>query len=184
MVDELIRRCQEGDTGAFVELFRIHGSMIQKVAFKITRQQDWQRDIYQDVVGKVIEHIKSFRGECKFATWLYRITVNCAFAVIAKETPYRKMERIGPGDDFPGKNSPASHDFFENKERFNRIMGVIRRLNNDYRTVLSMFYFGERSVEEIAQATKKSSGAIKVALWKGRRAIIKELKKQGVFNLL
>lgn len=184
MLDELIRQCQVGDQKAFVELFRIHGSMIQKIAFKITRRQEWQRDIYHDVVTRVIENIKSFRGNCKFTTWLYRISVNCAFAMISKEIPYQKMSHAETSDAYPVEKLPDAQNIFEQRERFSRILYVIRRFNDDNRTVMAMFYFGELSVEEIAIATGKSNGAVKAVLWKGRRTIVKELKKQGVFNLL
>jgi RNA polymerase sigma factor (sigma-70 family) len=184
MVDELVRRCQEGDETAFMELFRAYGSMIQKVTFKITRRQEWQRDIYQDVVSRVIENINTFRGDCKFTSWLYRITVNCAFAAISKEIPYQKMDHVETSDEYPVEELPDANDLFEGKERFGRIINIIRQFHRDCREIFSLFYFGEQSVEEIAMATGKSNGAVKAVLWKGRRAIVKELKKQGVFNLL
>jgi RNA polymerase sigma-70 factor (ECF subfamily) len=184
MVDELISRCQKGDERAFIELFRTYGNMIQKVAFKTTRQQEWQRDIYQDVVGKVLENIGSFRGNCRFTTWLYRITVNCAFTAISREIPYRKMDHVETSDEFPAETTKDAADLFEGRERFERILTIIKEFPRNIRDIFSLYYFGEQGIEEIAKATGKSGGAVKAVLWKGRRAIVKELKKQGVYDFL
>jgi RNA polymerase sigma-70 factor, ECF subfamily len=179
MVDDLVGRCQQGDRRAFQELFRLHGGMIQKISFRMTHNQEWQRDIFQEVVRQVIDNIESFRGECKFTTWLYRITVNAALRFLQNEGVYKNMAPFDEETARPANGKSALDGTAENEE-FGRVMKVFSTLPGEYRNVLSLFYFAEKSVEEIAEQLGKSGGAVKAVLWKGRRAIVKELRKQGL----
>lgn len=182
MSDELVRRCQNGDKKAFQELFKCHGEMIQKISMRMTRNCEWQRDIFQDVVRQVIGSINDFRGECKFTTWLYRITVNASIRFLQKEKTYKNMLPIDIIED--------SHVFQENgilrqverDETVGHIMSVLIKMPAENRNIISLFYFAERSIEEIASSVGKSEGTVKKALWKGRQEIIKNLKKQGLFK--
>ena len=184
MLDDVVRRCQDGERSAFQELFRLHGGMIQKVSIRMTRNAEWQRDIFQEVVQQVIDNIAGFRGECKFTTWLYRITVNAALRFLQREGNYKNMtpfeetiEALDAGDD-------GALDLTAKNEMFGHTMGALMTLPGEYRNILSLFYFAERTIEEIAEATGKSGGAVKAILWKGRRAIIKKLNKQGLMKAL
>jgi RNA polymerase sigma-70 factor, ECF subfamily len=184
MVDEVVRRCQEGDRSAFQELFRLHGGMIQKISIRMTRNQEWQRDIFQEVVRQVIDNIKSFRGECKFTTWLYRITVNAAVLFLKREGTYKNMTPIEDEILDRGNGGDGALGWVAKKEMFGHAMEAIMTLPHENRNIVSLFYFAERSIEEISELTGKSGGAIKAVLWKSRRAIIKKLKQQGLMKVV
>jgi RNA polymerase sigma factor (sigma-70 family) len=182
MSDELVRRCQNGDRKAFLELFKLHGEMIQKISIRMTRNAEWQRDIFQDVVRQVIGSIRGFRGECKFTTWLYRITVNASLRFLQKENNYKNMLPIDFVEDNHAFQENGIHNQIERNETVGCIMSILIKMPAENRNILSLFYFAERTIEEIANSTGKSEGAIKAVLWKGRQTIIKNLKKQGFFK--
>jgi RNA polymerase sigma-70 factor (ECF subfamily) len=182
MSDELVRRCQNGDGKAFQELFRLHGDMIQKISMRMTRNADWQRDIFQDVVRQVIGSIRDFRGECKFTTWLYRITVNASLRFLQKENGYKNMLPIDIVEETHAFGDNGIHNQLERDEMVGHIMSILIKMPAENQNIISLFYFAERTIEEIANSTGKSEGAIKAVLWKGRKSIIKNLKKQGVFK--
>jgi RNA polymerase sigma-70 factor (ECF subfamily) len=178
MLDDIVRRCREGETRAFRELFLLHGGMIQKISFRMTRNPEWQRDIFQEVVQQVIGGIGSFRGECKFTTWLYRITVNAALRFLQKEGIYKNMV---PFDETAVPHAASGEgvlDSLERREMFLQIRNTLMTLPAGYRKVLSLFYFADMTIDEITGLTGKSNGAIKAMLWKGRRAMAKKLKKR------
>jgi RNA polymerase sigma-70 factor (ECF subfamily) len=182
MLDDVVLRCQSGDKRAFFELFRLYGGMIQKISIRMTHDAEWQRDIFQDVVEQVIDNIKSFRGECKFSTWLYRITVNAALRFLQREGRYTSMAPLDEAASEYGAQEEGILNRLEQKEMFSHTMKVLMSLPTRYKSILSLFYFADRPIEEIAKLTGKSEGAVKALLWKGRRHIIRKLKQQGLLK--
>lgn len=77
-VDPLIRRAQDGEESAFRELFLRHRTDVARVVFRVLGPSPDVDDVTQDVFIHVYRSLKSFRGDSKFSTWLYRLTVNVA----------------------------------------------------------------------------------------------------------
>jgi RNA polymerase sigma factor (sigma-70 family) len=184
MIDDVVSRCQKGEDQAFFELFHIHGEMIQKIIFRITRNTEWQRDIFQDVAEQIIENIATFRGECKFTTWLYRITVNSALLFLKRENKYKNMIPFDETTIPDGLLEESELGRIHRKKIFDETIRALNTLSADYKEILSLFYCAERSIGEISELIGKSNGAVKAVLWKGRRAIIKKLKTQGLMKVL
>lgn len=73
---ELIRRAQDGDSGAFATLFQTHKARIYSLCLRMTNNGAEAEDLTQDTFVQVFRHLSSFRGNSAFSTWLYRIAVN------------------------------------------------------------------------------------------------------------
>ncbi|HEX5034710.1 MAG TPA: RNA polymerase sigma factor, partial [bacterium] len=71
-VEALARR----EEWAFREFLNEYSDKLYRLAFRFLRQGEEAQDVLQEVVKKVLEKIESFRGEAKFSTWIYRVTVN------------------------------------------------------------------------------------------------------------
>ena len=78
--DELLAAARAGDAAAFGELAHGLKRRLLAAAMHITRNQHDAEDIVQTACLNAFSHIKTFRGECAFSTWLLRITVNEALA--------------------------------------------------------------------------------------------------------
>jgi RNA polymerase sigma-70 factor, ECF subfamily len=180
MVDELIRRCQEGDRAAIIDLIESHSDFIQKVAFKITRNTELQKDIFQEVVRLVLCNIRSFRGECAFTTWLFRIVSNASLGQIKWETGSRKQVDFATVEDLLVDHTNSQLERMEQNEQFLVVRKALVALPKLEREILSLFYFGELSIDEVAAVVGKTPGAVKAALFKGRQRIIKNLRKQEI----
>ena len=83
-MDELVRRCKDGDREAFHDLFKAYGKMIQRISLRMTRKPEYLADIFQEVVARVIHGIGKFREDSQFGTWIYRITVNVNLDFLAR----------------------------------------------------------------------------------------------------
>jgi RNA polymerase sigma factor, sigma-70 family len=184
MLEDVVRRCQEGDKDSFRDLFRIHGDMIQRIAFRMTRNAELQREIFQQVAIRVIENIKAFRGTCKFSTWLYRITVNEALKVLEKERAGVREIEFEDSVNQTGNDGSPGPDALEHREMFIHAKKAIMQLPKNHQEIFSLFYFAEMSIEEIMQQTSKSKASIKSVLFKGRSRIVKNLRKQGLLDPL
>mgnify|MGYP000213876189 CR=1 FL=1 len=75
---ELIREAQRGNQAAFEELVRQYDGPVLRLAYHMTRSEQDAQDIYQEAFLKAYRNIGSFRFECSFYTWIYRIAINTA----------------------------------------------------------------------------------------------------------
>src|SRR5438309_8384291 len=72
----LIRAAQKGDQDAFERLVRAYDHSVLRIAMNLLRSPEEARDVYQEAFLKVYRNLHSFRFDCSFHTWLYRIVTN------------------------------------------------------------------------------------------------------------
>lgn len=73
---ELIREAQRGNRQAFEDLVRQYDHAVLRLALHLTGSEQDAKDIYQDAFLKAYRNLGSFRFECSFYTWIYRIVTN------------------------------------------------------------------------------------------------------------
>jgi RNA polymerase sigma-70 factor (ECF subfamily) len=72
----LIREAQRGNRVAFEELVRQYDHAVLRLALRLTGSEPDAQDIYQEAFLKAYRNLGSFRFECSFYTWIYRIVTN------------------------------------------------------------------------------------------------------------
>lgn len=72
----LIREAQQGNRGAFEVLVRHYDQSVLRLAYHLTGSESDAQDIYQEAFLKAYKNLGSFRFECSFYTWIYRIVTN------------------------------------------------------------------------------------------------------------
>ena len=75
-IDSLIRAAQNGDHGAFEQLVRTYDQSVLRLAMNLLRSPEDARDVYQEAFLRVYRNLHTFRFDCSFHTWLYRIVTN------------------------------------------------------------------------------------------------------------
>jgi RNA polymerase sigma-70 factor (ECF subfamily) len=80
----LIREAQRGDRAAFEELVRQYDRAVLRLALHLTGSEQDAQDIYQEAFLKAYRNLASFRFECSFYTWIYRIVTNLCLDHIRK----------------------------------------------------------------------------------------------------
>src|SRR5437764_3759802 len=88
-VDTLIRAAQSGDQDAFEQLVRTYDQSVLRLAMNLLRSPEDARDVYQEAFLRVYRNLHSFRFDCSFHTWLYRIVTNLCLDALRK----RKVRR-------------------------------------------------------------------------------------------
>lgn len=68
----------QGDRAAFATLVARHYDLLFRLAWRLTGSEDRAADLAQEVCLKLPRALRSFRGEAKFTTWLYRVALNAA----------------------------------------------------------------------------------------------------------
>ena len=72
----LVREAQRGNRAAFEDLVRHYDQAVLRLAMHLTGSDTEAQDIYQEAFLKAYRNLGSFRFECSFYTWIYRIVAN------------------------------------------------------------------------------------------------------------
>src|SRR6202521_3661216 len=96
----VIRAVQRGDQDAFGQLVRAYDQSVLRLAMNLLRSPEDARDVYQEAFLRVFRNLHSFRFDCSFHTWLYRIVTNLCLDQMRKRKVRREEPSVvaGPGD--------------------------------------------------------------------------------------
>ena len=167
---DLIRKYQEGHSAAFDELVKKYLSDTIGFFYNITTDQMTSEDLAQDVFLKLHKHLKTFRFESKFRTYLYRVNVNTANSWLTRN----KWKNFLHIDQIPdrGENDTNVEDEWRKTELWN----AISLLPKKQRTVMIMRIALELPYKEISEITGMTEGAAKVNYHHGLNRLKEKLE--------
>ena len=161
---QIIKRIQGGDVGAYGELLKRHQHTVYGIVSGMIYNKDDTDDVVQDVFIQAYKYLKSFRGDCAFSTWIYRIAVNTSIKHIKK-----KKNRLGISIDDPetglgnmlkSANDDCPESVIENNEKNEALRNAVKTLPDKHRIVVVLRYFRDMSCEEIAGVLDCSVGTV------------------------
>jgi RNA polymerase sigma-70 factor (ECF subfamily) len=156
--DGLVAQAKSGDTSAFGVLFQRHRAFVYNVCYRMLGSVDDAVDITQTVFLQAYSHIRRFRGDSGFRTWLYRIAVNSSTEYLRREQRRRRLA------------ANLVYALPETKSPDNQVWETILRLPEDLRAILVLFYYEELACTEIAEVLGCSEGAVRTRLHRARIA--------------
>ncbi|MFB3814447.1 MAG: RNA polymerase sigma factor [Terriglobales bacterium] len=95
----LIREAQRGNRAAFEELVRQYDRAVLRLALHLTGSETEAQDIYQEAFLKAYRNLGSFRFECSFYTWIYRIVSNLCMDHLRKKQVRKEDSPVGVDAD-------------------------------------------------------------------------------------
>lgn len=144
--DRLIERIKQGDYQRFEDIITAYQGSLFSFLYKMVKDAEDARDLCQDTLFKAYTSIRSFKGEAKFSTWLFRIGYRRALNFI------KKSKKTGQVSGEP-ENPPFQHSGFrrsEDEEMAGIIEGIIREMPQKYQAALYLFYKEQKRYNEIA----------------------------------
>lgn len=157
---DLIERAKNGDPSALTKLVNAHKDLAFNLALSIVKDHDDAKDVTQQSFLKVLEHIRDFRSEAKFSTWLFKIVYNESLKFNNRRSKMLPLNDIGHEELI--EEDVSQGDFSNNVTR------VIEKLGAKEKLVLRLFYLGDKRIREIEQITGFSNNNVKVLLHRGR----------------
>ena len=119
----------------FTELVEKNQGIIHKVCRIYTDEKDSHEDLFQEIVLQLWRSYDSFKGDSKFSTWMYRVSLNTAITLIRKKT---KSNETGFNEaQFINLKSEDKDEFLE--ERITLLYAAIRLLNDVERALVLLF---------------------------------------------
>lgn len=174
----LVRRCLDGDVGAYGELVDRYKNVVYRFVARAVRNPADAEDLTQDVFVQAYASLTRFRSDAAFRTWVFRIAHNRVIDHSRRQGKRRQVHAqcpAGPGDedlspteDLPG---PAADDPLIGlcrDELSAKVQEAVARLSDKLRVVVVLYDLEGCSYEEIAAIIGCPVGTVKSRLYNAR----------------
>ena len=177
----VVARVKAGDHDAFRHLVERHSRSVFRLAYRLTGHEQDAEDVVQETFLRAFREIRRFEVRSSFATWLYRITVNCSHDLL------RQRPRAGsrPSLDDPDlrlaaelADASASADPLRelaSRRIDERVRTAMNGLSDQERSAFVMRHFEGLSIEEIGRVLDLKTSAAKHSIFRAvhklRRAL-------------
>jgi RNA polymerase sigma-70 factor (ECF subfamily) len=182
---QLIRGAQLGDATAFEELVRQYDRAVLRLAVHLTGSQEDGQDIYQEAFLRAYVNIGSFRFECSFYTWIYRIVTNlCLDHLRKRSSRYRDLTTTISSDGeeeqildrIPDQRAGASPERnMASSELRGCIVRAMERLSPRERVVFELKHYHGLRLRTVAGILNTSEGTIKNTLFRATHKLRAQL---------
>ena len=169
---QLIEKILAGRKDLFNSLILRYQDYAFTIAIRILKNKEEAEEAAQDAFVKAFRSLKYFNHKAKFSTWLFRIVFNTAISYKRKHR--HTMEDI---DTISYEISQQVDDPVEGEDKKRFIQKAMANLSPVDSTIITLFYFGEHTLEEISDITGLKANAAKVRLFRARKRLAEELKK-------
>jgi len=174
---QLVTASKNGDQDAFSLLVQRYQRRVFNLVFRMLQNYEEASEITQEAFLAAWQGLRSFRGEARFSTWLYRIAYNCAL----KQLEARKREQalhlaLQAEQTFEedGHTGQTAHlEMLDNQEM---VQEQLSQLPPKYRIVLILRHLQDMSYEEMAEVLTMPIGTIKTHLFRARNLLKERLQ--------
>lgn len=184
---ELINQVLAGHQSAYAVLVKRHHRYVFTLALRFTKKREDAEEVAQDCFVKAYKALAYFQQQSKFSTWLYTIVYTTSMTFLRK----KKLDTYSMDDDavfIEVKNqTELKSNQTEQKSQTHYINLAISKLLPDDAAILTLFYQGEQSLDEIAVVMEMETNTVKVKLHRARHRLkekLESLLKEEVRELL
>jgi RNA polymerase sigma-70 factor (ECF subfamily) len=175
---DIIQQVLQGYQQAYAILVERYQNYVFTIVLRYVKSREDAEEIAQDIFIKAYRSLADFKGTAKFSTWLYTITTTTCITFLRKkklEVHSLDNEKVSAVAD--NLDGGMSANQVEQKSKINMVNEAIKLLNPDDAQVITLFYKGEQTLEEIAQALGKEVNAVKVQLHRARTRLKDKMQK-------
>ncbi|MBI4705187.1 MAG: RNA polymerase sigma factor [Deltaproteobacteria bacterium] len=176
-VDELVARARHGEPAAFTRLFRRHRGAVAGVALRILGPSSDLEDVVQEVFLQVFRSLPDFRGQSRFSTWLYRVSINVALMRRRTLSRRPRLTRAEPGLDEPDDHPTPFHGVVRAR-RLAAFRRLLDRLGDGKRTVFLLHEIEGVALTEIARALGCPTATVGTRLFHARRELARMMRAE------
>ncbi len=166
-------RAQDGDRVALAALVERHEPRVRRLAGYLLNDPQDAEDAAQEALAKVLTRIDQFRGEARFATWLYSLVTNTC-RDLGERQRRRQHQALETAPEVASSLGP--HDLACQREQRAELARELEGLSNDQRHVMVMKDVLALSYEEIAEVLEMPVGTVKCHAHRGRARMRRALE--------
>jgi RNA polymerase sigma-70 factor (ECF subfamily) len=166
----LVRKAQQGDEGAFEQLYRWHVNRVYAVCLRLCCDAVTAQELTQDAFVRAWERLDSFRHESAFSSWLYRLTVNVVLG--DRRSRQRRAAKMAEAESIDGLYSGSEAPSHETRLD---LEAAIALLPDGARQVFVLHDVEGYKHEEISNLIGIAPGTSKAHLHRARKVLREQL---------
>jgi len=167
----IVTQIVSGQKGLFRLLVKRHEQAVYGMGMSFFRNVEDVSDFTQEVFLKVFRNLSRFEGRSRFSTWLYKIAYNTAINNVTRKRVYHSLaeDEIVSDDDTPERK------LFRSLAR-DAVMEAITELPERFRVCVDLFFFYDRSYQEIEAITGYPVNTIKSHVFRAKKILRERLE--------
>jgi len=179
---ELIVQLQRGEQEAFSRVVDLYQDMVYNTVLSIVQNDADAEDITQDVFVQVYQSVKLFKGDSKFSTWLYRITITKSLDFEKRKKRKKRFAFVQSlfGEKEEGQHHPVEFNhpgvLLENKEKAGELFRALQQIPDNQRIAFTLNKIEGLNNQEIATIMNTSFYAVESLLARAKISLKKKLK--------
>ncbi len=147
--------------------------IIHQVCNVYCDDREHRKDLFQEILIQLWKSFASFKGEAKFSTWMYRVSLNVALQYVRKKD--KVLDQISLSDELKNLSDVAQEDQYE--EDLKLLYKAISQLN-DIEKAIIMLYLDDKGNDEISEITGISQNYVRVRMNRSKEKLKKILNTQ------
>lgn len=182
--EELVALSQGGDLDSFNQLVLRWERPIFALAYRVIGREEDARDVAQETFLRAFRALKGFKGQAKFSSWLYRITLNLCRDWIRRErrTPLAQAPEGIDLVELAGEEtgSESIEELVGRRELGRAVSKAMALLPEEQRTAIILKEYHGLTFQEIADLLDCPLSTVKTRLYQGLSVVRKQLQQAGV----
>ena len=175
---EIISAVLNGNQQAYAQIVQRHKAFVFTLVLRYIKSREDAEEVAQDVFVKAYRALADFKGASKFSTWLYTIvTTTCISFLRKKKLETHSLDNEKLFETIENKDSGMSANQVEQKSKVTMVNNAIGLLNPDDAEIVTLFYKGEQTLDEIAQVLGIEANTVKVRLHRARTRLKEKMQK-------
>jgi RNA polymerase sigma-70 factor (ECF subfamily) len=181
--EDLVARASAGDVESFNQLVSRWERPIFALAFRTLGREEDARDVSQEAFMRAYRGLPGFKGQAKFSSWLYRITLNLCRDWIRRErrAPLVAVpEGVDPTDLADERASPLEsvEDLVSRREMSAAVERAMADLPEEQRTAILLKEYHGLTFQEIADMLECPLSTVKTRLYQGLSVLRRRLERR------
>jgi RNA polymerase sigma-70 factor (ECF subfamily) len=170
--EEIIKLIQKGEAARYGEIIDRYQKKLARYIKELVNQDEMTvEDLVEETLIKGYINIQGFDHRKKFSSWIYRIGHNLAVDFMKKK---RNMRLYDWAEEVYQDKTESDENKEINRDENERLMGAINRMENKYKEVLWLYYFEDKSYDEISDILEKSTNYVGVILSRAKEKLKKD----------
>jgi RNA polymerase sigma-70 factor (ECF subfamily) len=182
--EELVARTVAGDADSFNQLILRWERPIYALAYRVIGRDEDARDVCQETFLRAFRALPGFKGQAKFSSWLYRITLNLCRDWIRRQrrTPVVCAPEGVDIVELASAQGPAEsiEDLVARKQLSKTVGDAMRFLPEEQRTAIILKEYHGLTFQEIADLQGCPLSTVKTRLYQGLSVLRRQLEAQGM----
>jgi RNA polymerase sigma-70 factor (ECF subfamily) len=181
--EELVEKSIGGDLESFNQLVKRWERPIYALAYRVLGREEDARDVVQEAFLRAFRALPGFKGQAKFSSWLYRITLNLCRDWIRRRNRTPELQAPEGVDviELAAEQGPTEsvEDVVNRKDLSRRVARAMGVLSEDQRTAIILKEYEGLTFQEISDLLGVPLSTVKTRLYQGLTVLRRELEKES-----